>query len=51
MDTKGTFPGGNPAGASPQSITEVKNAGNYTSTPQYASMARCSFKSTGTTLP
>jgi ATP/ADP translocase len=34
------------------SSAEVKNAWNYTSTPQYAFMALCSVtKDTGTTLP
>jgi hypothetical protein len=36
---------------SPPSSVEVKNASSYTSTPQYAFMAWCSVKSTGTTLP
>jgi hypothetical protein len=35
---------------SPPSSAVIKNAWSYTSTPQYAFMAWCSVKSTGTTL-
>jgi hypothetical protein len=41
---------GREADHSPPSSAEVKNAWSYTSTTQYAFMAWCSVKSTGTTL-
>jgi hypothetical protein len=42
---------GREADHSPLSSTDVKNASSYTSTPQYAFMARCSVKITYYYLP
>jgi hypothetical protein len=42
---------GHKAEHSPPPSAEVKNVCSYTSTPQYTSMAWCSIKNTGTTLP
>jgi hypothetical protein len=54
VGTRGSFSGGKAAGAwsyfSRPFSSEVKDDWSYTSTPQYAFMACCSIKSTGTTL-
>jgi hypothetical protein len=56
MRTRGPFPGGKAAGGVKLTthlhlVPRSKNALSYTSTPQYAFMAWCSVKTTGTILP